>query len=363
MKQTKKRHLPQPDNRGRYTYFAYGSNLHVPQMRRRCRDAAPVCVAALPEHQLVFRGVADVEAAEGQQVMGALWSISAADLRALDRYEGYPFLYTRYEVEVHTAHGPTTALVYAMNDTDQEYPSELYLRNLKDGYAHFDLPVQALADAIDRVEAWEEARRPKKVWKPTKNYEAKPGGYFHTKTTGQAMEGKVIPAPKGGRQLSAGQYKPTSKKQAHRWKLGPNGVYMLDNEPYISPSMSPATQAEYQLDLTDLAKQQLTERASPEEAQELWEEAASKGYLDSDGVLTADGGQWLSQQVNDTTFSRENWTLVENADEVMAMALEDEELERTGDVDWEDVRVGDLWVRVYDQGLLRVLNTDEAKEA
>jgi hypothetical protein len=164
--------------------------------------------------------------------------------------------------------------------------------------------------------------------------------------------------------LSAGQYQPKTptKKQAHRWKLGPNGVYMLDQGTPIHSGMSPATRAEMQLDLTDLAKQQLTERSTPEEAQELWETAADRGYLDSDGVLTAEGGKWLADQVNTTTFSRENWTLVEDPDELLAMELEDEELERTGDMDWEDVRVGELWVRVYDQGLLRVLPS-AAKEA
>jgi len=365
MKRAKKHPKGAPNvtfnQRGRAVYFAYGSNLHVPQMRRRCPDAVPVCVAALPEHELVFRGVADVQAAKGKQVLGALWSISERDLRALDRYEGYPFLYSRYEVEVHTAHGPAVALVYAMNDTEQEYPTQLYLSSLRDGYDHFGLPKEALVEALDRVEAWEEARRPKKVWAPTKNYEPKPGGYFHKP---KATE---VPAAKSTTLATnmAAQYQPktTSKKQAHRWKLGPNGVYMLD-QPAIHPGMSPATRAEVQLDLTDLAKQQLAERSSPEEAQELWETAQDKGYLDKDGVLTAAGGRWLSEQVNETTFSKEDWTLITDPGELEDMAMEDEHLERTGDMDWEDVLVGDLWVRVYDQGLLRVLPSDStAKEA
>ncbi|HEU4539435.1 MAG TPA: gamma-glutamylcyclotransferase family protein, partial [Polyangiaceae bacterium] len=83
--------------------FSFGSNLDEAQMRRRCPSARPVGRARLPGHALVFGGfsgrwggaVASVVRARGQAVEGVLYALLAADLAALDAFEGHPFVYER----------------------------------------------------------------------------------------------------------------------------------------------------------------------------------------------------------------------------------------------------------------------------
>lgn len=140
----------------RMLYFAYGSNLHRDQMEARCPDAVRKGRAVLADHRLVFRGVADVEPAAGEQVVGGLWQISRRDLAALDRYEGYPTLYDRREVRVTTARlGDVTAIVYVMRDDDaQMLPSRYYLDTITEGYRHFSLPLGELRAAVARAGEW-----------------------------------------------------------------------------------------------------------------------------------------------------------------------------------------------------------------
>ncbi|NJK89039.1 MAG: gamma-glutamylcyclotransferase, partial [Myxococcales bacterium] len=70
-------------------YFAYGSNLHEPQMTLRCASAVLVEQAILHDHRLTFfgrssqwdgGGVATVVPASGAQVPGAIYRLSAEDM-------------------------------------------------------------------------------------------------------------------------------------------------------------------------------------------------------------------------------------------------------------------------------------------
>jgi gamma-glutamylcyclotransferase (GGCT)/AIG2-like uncharacterized protein YtfP len=84
----------------RFLYFAYGSNMDKEQMKLRCPDAICKGTAVLPDYKLTERRYADIDESEGGAVSGLLWSISEADLKALDRYEGWPNLYERKRVLV-----------------------------------------------------------------------------------------------------------------------------------------------------------------------------------------------------------------------------------------------------------------------
>lgn len=59
-------------------YFAYGSNLNLAQMARRCPAAQPVHPYRLADWRLVFRLGADIEPSNGNHVDGALWRITPA---------------------------------------------------------------------------------------------------------------------------------------------------------------------------------------------------------------------------------------------------------------------------------------------
>ena len=72
----------------RFYYFAYGSNMDSARMLARCPGARMAGVASLKGYRLAERLYADIETAEGCVVGGVLWSVTLADLRVLDRFEG-----------------------------------------------------------------------------------------------------------------------------------------------------------------------------------------------------------------------------------------------------------------------------------
>src|SRR3954454_18755375 len=110
-------------------YFAYGSNLHLAQMAKRCPAAVSLGRMKLPDHRLVFRGVADCIPVPGAVTYGGLWRITAACERALDNYEGVSMgLYRKEYVPIALPGGRIDdMLIYAMNSTGIFPPSAYYL--------------------------------------------------------------------------------------------------------------------------------------------------------------------------------------------------------------------------------------------
>lgn len=134
-------------------YFAYGSNLNLDQMKKRCPDSAGVSPAVLSGWKLVERTYADIEEAPGECVNGALYEISDQDLANLDRYEGYPEYYTRREVMVSSAGVYRKAWVYSMTEEcgkrrDHGRYSVEYLKVCSDGAEEWAIP-NAFANVTD----------------------------------------------------------------------------------------------------------------------------------------------------------------------------------------------------------------------
>lgn len=135
-----------------HPYFAYGSNLNRSDMQARCPDARPGTTARLQGWRLTFRGVADIEPAEGGTVDGALWTVTTADILRLDRYEGAPSNYHQRIVEVETDHGVREAMTYVM--TGEPYlglPSAWYLDRIETGFRDWELPLSALRRAVEET--------------------------------------------------------------------------------------------------------------------------------------------------------------------------------------------------------------------
>jgi len=106
-------------------YFAYGSNMNIEQMSYRCPDAVPIGSAVLMDYIVVERQYADIERKPGALVNGLLWEISDKSLRALDRYEGYPKFYIRYNVDVMLNDCVLNAIVYEMTESAKRERSGL----------------------------------------------------------------------------------------------------------------------------------------------------------------------------------------------------------------------------------------------
>jgi gamma-glutamylcyclotransferase (GGCT)/AIG2-like uncharacterized protein YtfP len=135
-------------------YFAYGSNMNWPQMKRRCPSSRFVCVARLLDYQFGITrhsrlrdcGTANVYPAAGREVWGIVYDISDEDLMILDGFEDG---YRREILSVYpfdTGRQPLAALVYvAAVEENVPRPNAEYRRLLIDGAKHWQLPQLYLA--------------------------------------------------------------------------------------------------------------------------------------------------------------------------------------------------------------------------
>jgi len=146
-----------PDRR--HPYFAYGSNLCVRQMTRRCPDAGDPRPAVLSDHDWLInqRGVATVEPLAGGQVHGVLWQVSEHDLAILDSAEGVPVRYRRDRLTVRTDGGSSPAWVYIDHRVTPGPPRPGYLPRIIDGAIQHGLPQRW----IDFLHRWDPSKWPR----------------------------------------------------------------------------------------------------------------------------------------------------------------------------------------------------------
>ena len=129
-------------------YFAYGSNLHHFQMRRRCKDSVFLKKINLRNFKLTFRSkyrAADIEPKKNSIVPGGLFDISKSDEKKLDLYEDFPILYKKYYFSYYGKKVMTYTMVKKTNFT---YPTERYLNIVKKGYLDCNLDKKALIQAL-----------------------------------------------------------------------------------------------------------------------------------------------------------------------------------------------------------------------
>ena len=123
-------------------YFAYGSNLHHFQMKKRCKDSIFLKKINLRNFRLTFRNMyADIEFKKNEIVQGALFEISKIDEKKLDLYEDYPIIYKKYYFK----HYGKKVMTYTMTKkTSFTFPTERYLNIIKHGYKDCALDTQFL---------------------------------------------------------------------------------------------------------------------------------------------------------------------------------------------------------------------------
>ena len=142
--------------KGRY-YVAYGSNLSVEQMARRCRDAKVVGMGVLKDWKLEFRLHANIRQCAGEQVPVLLWLISEQDEKSLDRYEGFPKYYVKkdFRVTLPEKNGKkrtVDAMGYVMAPGYQiSPPADGYFKTILDGYRHLGFDRNTLIAAVENA--------------------------------------------------------------------------------------------------------------------------------------------------------------------------------------------------------------------
>lgn len=120
-------------------YFAFGSNLDLDQMARRCPGAKALGTALLADHVLAFAGrsqrwgggVATVVRRHGGEVPGLVYALGDDDVARLDGFEGA--MYRRVPRAIEGA--ATTAELYRMpGEPVRRAPSETYLAVIDAAY-------------------------------------------------------------------------------------------------------------------------------------------------------------------------------------------------------------------------------------
>tara|TARA_A100001015_G_scaffold278703_1_gene339123 strand:+ start:480 stop:905 length:426 start_codon:yes stop_codon:yes gene_type:complete len=118
-------------------YFAFGSNLHHKQMKKRCKKSAYIGCYSLEGYQLVFRnyyfggGVADIQKKKNSSVLGAIYKITKSDEKKLDQYEDYPKTYIKKYFKLF---GKKVMFYYMPKKTKIVPPSKRYLDIIVQGY-------------------------------------------------------------------------------------------------------------------------------------------------------------------------------------------------------------------------------------
>ena len=129
-------------------YFAYGSNLHHFQMKRRCKDSFFLKKINLIDFKLTFRSKHRAEKKKKKKnsiVPGALFEISKSDEKKLDIYEDFPTLYKKYYFYYYKK----KVMTYTMaKKTPFTFPTERYLNIVKRGYKDCKLDIKFLKKAL-----------------------------------------------------------------------------------------------------------------------------------------------------------------------------------------------------------------------
>lgn len=138
----------------RKKYIAYGSNLNLEQMARRCPTAKVVGKGEIKDYELLFRGrresaVATVEPKAGASVPVLIWDIGPEDEYHLDRYEDYPRLYGKENLMVQTEEGSESIMAYTMTEGYPiGVPSTHYLDTIATGYLEAGFDMNVLTDSV-----------------------------------------------------------------------------------------------------------------------------------------------------------------------------------------------------------------------
>ena len=136
-------------------YVAYGSNLNLEHFKKRCPSAKFLETTFLINKTLVFKGDDEelsyltLEDEIGKAVPVGVFELSHFDSLRLDKYEGYPTLYSKQYIDLYLKSRSIKALYYVMNSKyDYHLPSLEYLSSCAKGYEDFKFDKEFLVQAL-----------------------------------------------------------------------------------------------------------------------------------------------------------------------------------------------------------------------
>jgi gamma-glutamylcyclotransferase (GGCT)/AIG2-like uncharacterized protein YtfP len=129
-------------------YFAYGSNMSVQAMARRCPRSKPIGVARLERHRLAVMREGWLTATRDPRsaVHGVLWDAALSDVPSLDRYEGLAQkLYAKVVQPVVASGGAKRALVYVGANSGPGIARADYVADIVAAARTWPLPAEGVA--------------------------------------------------------------------------------------------------------------------------------------------------------------------------------------------------------------------------
>lgn len=130
-------------------YLAYGSNINLEQMAYRCPDSKVVTAGMISDYELQFRQVATIEPKEGSEVPVLVWELGSQGELNLDKYEGFPHLYRKEDIEVEINGETQKCMAYVMNRGEISPPSKRYFNCILEGYRENGLNTDYLIKALE----------------------------------------------------------------------------------------------------------------------------------------------------------------------------------------------------------------------
>lgn len=151
---------------GELYHFAYGSNMNVEQIRKRCSVPRAVAVAKLADHRVAFFGYSGVWdgametviAAPGREVWGVVYALNFADRESLDAWQDVRIdgtgAYFHYPAEVTDTKGRVHSVLFYKKDIlgDPQKPSREYLDFIVQGAIEHGLPA-AYIEGLRQIES------------------------------------------------------------------------------------------------------------------------------------------------------------------------------------------------------------------
>lgn len=130
-------------------YFAYGANLDVEAMRRRCPRSQPLGRARLARHRffIMANGFASVARDPRMQVHGVLYDLALSDVPMLDRYEeiGRGVYAKMTQPVLREGAAPVRALIYVGCDATVGVARGEYLAGIVAAARAWELPAAHIA--------------------------------------------------------------------------------------------------------------------------------------------------------------------------------------------------------------------------
>lgn len=136
-------------------YAAYGSNMNINQMSKRCPAAKIYITGTIEGYELVFRGRghANIIKNKSASTPVVLWQITKACEKELDKYEELGSYYIKENINVLVKDNIMEAFVYVMTDSMNEKkskPTDAYFNTIKDGYIDNNLDYRPLETNLKR---------------------------------------------------------------------------------------------------------------------------------------------------------------------------------------------------------------------